>query len=167
MAAFVDSLVNDLRSVNSYLESMMNGNQSRNDVLEVQLQAMKNRMSVLAGVSIADATRVANAVNLGPWSPAQKRILMDAVNNCQTRAPGPVPRKRLQSCLHFEQYQTEREWNALTGPAMRASKINQMAARAWSIGLTNPSEPTSFRMAAIIVHCEGVLVFCKIVASTR
>ena len=63
---------------------------------------------------------------------------------------------RLQRMLFFDQAMTQKEWDGLQSSAMQCAKIEQVAHRAWTLGLTNPSEPTTFKIAAIICLVEGI-----------
>ena len=65
-------------------------------------------------------------------------------------------RRSYQYCLHFMNFMTPTEWRSLRSPALKSAKIAQLAARAWSIGLRNPAEKTSFAIAEILCYCHGI-----------
>ena len=151
------SLLGDLEQVHPFVAAQPACGQSESDVIQVQFEAFCARFRGLEGkITVGQATQLTMAISNGPWTPAHKVELTRIVNASQARGVSRVKRRNLQECLHFEQYLTEAEWASLNSDAMRMAKIQQIAARAWSIGITCPGEPTLMRMLALLAYVDKI-----------
>ena len=79
------------------------------------------------------------------------------VYNNESSPAAHVPKKRLnQTCLHFENFIPECAWCELRSRNISVLPRAQLIARVGaSIGLINPSEPTLFRMVAVLAYGGG------------
>ena len=105
---------------------------------------------------------------LGLWGDEFKKPIFEAIDRLgggvgTMRVPSPEKTTplgakggKMQRLPYFEQMLTSAEWDGLKSSAMQCAKIEQVAHRAWTLGLTNPSEPTTFKIAAIICLVDGV-----------
>ena len=105
---------------------------------------------------------------LGLWGDEFKKPIFEAIDRLgggvdKMRVPSPERTPlvakffgKMQRLPYFEQMLTPAEWDGLKSSAMQCAKIEQVAHRAWTLGLTNPSEPTTFRIAAIICLSDAV-----------
>ena len=152
MAKHFESVLADLKVVGAYVQAQELAGVKVGDV---QAQAAVARIRQLSGLSFVQATELTQAVADGPWTPGQKHELSTAVQGALQGKEGAKPRRELQQALHFEQYLTAAEWGALRSRALRAAKVQQLAARAWTLGLTCPSEPTVVRMTALILATDS------------
>ena len=154
MAKTCEGVLSDLRAVSDFVRAQAALGVDTSALGQAQVSAMTTRLRVLQGISVQQATQLTEAVNEGPWTPAQKSELGEAVGGLVSAGAAAKPRREMQHAPHFEQYLSAAEWGALRSRAMCAAKVQQLAARAWSIGLTCPSEPTVVRMAAIMLACS-------------
>ena len=155
-----DEMLSDLNSIGRFMEAQVAGRGATDCVAAFQTHhgAMVARIQNVQGVSFELATRMTEAVNAGPWTSEQQRSLNDAISRIAHRghsavAQDKLARKGFQHFLNFEQFLSEKEWEHLRGPALRTAKINQLCSRAWSLGLTCPTEPTVLCITRILVAC--------------
>ena len=154
MAKTCEGVLSDLRAVSDFVRAQAALGVDTSALGQAQVSAMTTRLRVLQGIIVQQATQLTEAVNEGPWTPAHKGELGEAVGRLVSAGAAAKPRRVLQHALHFEQYLSVAEWGALRTRALCAAKVQQLAARAWTIGLTCPSEPTVVRMAAILLACS-------------
>jgi hypothetical protein len=153
-----DELLRDLDAIGRFVHAQVAGGGDVSKILQVQQNAMLSRVRDINGLSMDLATRLTETVNAGPWSPPQMLTLNQEISSRMGASVpvAPASRREMQTCMHFEQYLTLKEWNHLKGSALRSAKIVQLASRAWSIGITCPSEPTTLRIACVLATCDRV-----------
>ena len=157
------NVVETLEGAGVFIDTNVNAGLPRDHVHEHLLATLVNLISKLGQVSMRGATFLVGKVNAGPWSNDERKrlasVIMGSISNddASTVSPrGGQRGKRLQRCLHFDQALTAAEWKGLRSKAMLASKIDQLAHRAWSIGLIAPSEPTSFHITSILCLVDNI-----------
>ena len=145
----VDEVINDLRAVARFLSAQ--GGDDIEGLLARQYTAVKARLDTMPNASAQQCAALTMAINEGPWSSEQKCSLAAVVARTSAQTG---KRRAMQTCMHFEQYMTMSEWQALRTRALRAGKINQIAQRCWVIGLTCPTERTVQKIATVLITCE-------------
>ena len=157
------NVVETLEGAGVFIDTNVNAGLPRDHVHEHLLATLVGLISKLGHVSMRGATFLVGKVNAGPWSDGERKrlasVIMGSISNDEASTVSPrggQRGKRLQRCLHFDQALTAAEWKGLRSKAMRASKIDQLAHRAWSIGLIAPSEPTSFHITSILCLVDNI-----------
>lgn len=132
----------------------------RDYALEHQCAMAVNSLRMLRGLTAPSSTALIELVSKGPWTVESRKVLVEAILHVRegktfqaTIAPAG---RKMQKLLFFDQILTAREWEGIRGNAVLAAKIDQAVHRLWSVGVINPSEPTTFRVAAIICLVERI-----------
>ena len=152
--ALVNELKDELEFMTEYVQLQVASGNSLDFVLESQFESTKASLSNIGKLTNKQAGPLIDAVTKGPWMPEQRKVIA-AMIDAKTKKGADHSHRKLQTCLHFEQCLTEPEWLSLRSNALIAAKIGQLAQRAFSIGLTCPTEPTTFRMAAILAETDN------------
>ena len=163
VAGLLETVRLDLESAAAFISSLTS-EERRHEQRQRQANAFVARMQALQGaaITLAQSTVLVNAVSDGPWADAQTEALEAAIAALPAAAVEhsnlrPTSRRGFQSCYSFCNFLTKAEWDGLKGPGiLRCAKISQLASRAWSLGITTPSERTSFRIAEILCYCHGI-----------
>ena len=141
----VSAILQDLQ----YAGRMQEATLDRQRTVDMQVTYLVHRIGTLPRMSFEDALSVLNEIRGGPWPPDAVGKLETAVLQHSMQVGGQLggarARRDTQHCEHFENYLTSREWETLRGATTRAAKIEQLAQRAWSIGLDCPTEQTAGR----------------------
>ena len=152
-------MVTDLTNMSKFVCVQVEGGGDKAAVLSVQFDATRKRMQANDfPISTEQAVEIGGAINAGPWAPEQKQALHSVVNELLASSSANSKRRGMQKLKKFENFQTDPEWKSIRNRNVaRQARIAQVANRAWSLGLTCPSEKdTSLRIAVIIALCEGV-----------
>ena len=156
-AAAFQTVLLDLQNVGEYVASQLAAKRSEENVLSVQADALQKRMrKTLTALDMSQGQRLTEAIRKGPWTPEQKSSLAGVVDALVATC-GRTTRRALQTLPCPENALLAVEWASIRCPqTLRQAKIAQMAGRFWTLGLTCPSEPTSFKIAAIICICDHI-----------
>ena len=151
--------LHDANATPGFLNAAKSFGSSKANILDSQAAFIVSQLRGLSSLSIPQATGLCNATSRVPWDSAIQTQMADRINELATVStalvvPTKNPRRQMQTHMHFEHYQTEAEWVSLRSAAFIESKIEQMAQRAWTIGLTCPSEPSVARMVRILHCCQ-------------
>jgi hypothetical protein len=155
------NVAEELDDAKTFIDANVGAGIPREHVHEHLLASALSNVNKLGRASSRGATFLVEKTTNGPWSDGERTRLASAIMNAirqdDSKAPPRNPKnKRLQRCLHFDQALTNAEWQGLRSKALRASKVDQMAHRAWSIGLIAPSEPTAFHIASALCLAEQI-----------
>ncbi len=150
-ASFKEVLTN-IKSLPEYIAAQRNAGRDIPSILNGQLTATRAKIKLIGHLELNEATELTDEITNGPWNEEQKQDLLAVVDQLTLSHGSGQHRRKNQHCLHFEQYLTEEEWDALTSDAFISAKIAQLAQRAFSLGITCPSEPTSFRITQILAR---------------
>ena len=122
-------------------------------------------MSLIAGVphlTSAQGTLVGRELNATPLTIVQKQQLMQQILTVVQAHAGTQAAEasaggtKFQTCLILEKALTQAEWQGLESHAVVPAKIDQLATRLWTLGVVNPSEPTTFHCAKLLALMEKV-----------
>ena len=153
-------VLDDLEYMPELVKLQIQSGRSERDVLESQYNSTLQKLCNLGKLKGKEAGALITAIQRVPFTP-EMRVQLAAAIDGKSKILSHTKGQPLQNCLNFEQYLTEPEWEALRSNALIEAKIAQLAQRAWSIGLTCPSEPTSFRITAILVKFDTNKVINK------
>ena len=156
MASFSDAL-SDLKSIPTLVERQRKLKRDTDKFLEAQAQSMKAKLGTLKGLSLAEYNEISAAIDDCPWDDDTKNNLLDTLEEggkakAKAKSLGEHVRRCMQTCLTFQYYLTLAEITSLSGLALATAKIAQIAQRAFSIGLTCPSEKTVKHLVVLLVH---------------
>ena len=152
----VSALSRELQCVASLVDAQVQAGLDRDEVLESLCSSWAGRLAALVGQDNTSLCTLTRAVSEGPWSVEQRKRLAKALTSGGEPGGQGSKRRPSQTCTHFENYLTENEWKALRTPGTtHSSRVALLALRAWLIGLELPSEPTLFRMVAVLAFCAG------------
>ena len=102
------------------------------------------------GLSPQESAAVAGLIADGPWLPAQKQKLGEALAaSLATSKPGA--RRRLQTVVGFGSYLTDGDMQFLAGDSHALHKLELLATRCVRLGIHLPSETTSRHIVACAV----------------
>lgn len=150
----VASLLDELGCVEEFLQQQSEAGLEVDSVREAQCNSFMVKCQGLPTLSLADASRLTQAVRTGSWSPVQVRSMAGAISarSLATSTPGVQRgRRATQQCDTFQLYLTRGDWDQLKNTRSHLnSKIFVICTRALSIGLRNPDESTAARMATIL-----------------
>ena len=126
------------------------------EIQESMFKSVLGKISRLTTLSDGDKLSITNAINSGPWGSTQKQQLARDVLGA-SHATAVSGRRPNQTCTSFENMLQEHVWLFLKDHVkhVRISRVSLMATAARSIGIENPSEPTLYRMVAILNYCEN------------
>ena len=141
-------IVEDLRHIQQFCATA-------GDSVKQQQHAAILRRVEQTRVTPQMAQALASAVVEGPWTDDQKTSLSQAVSQALVNAPGPAPRRGMQTCENFQAYLSNSELAMCLDPTVAVvEKADVCATRMLRIGLHCPSEPT-FGMVVQLMACEG------------
>ncbi len=165
--SLIEKVRKDLLCVGAYIQSL--DPSIRANARDRQVVAIKSRIEALNGtpVSLEHATGLQDALKSGKWPQASLVELQHAIDNLasgQSSASGvrravvggAILRRSYQYCIYFQNMLTEKEWTSLKSTAMKSAKVSQIAARAWSLGITVPAEKTSWAIAEVLCFCHSI-----------
>ena len=158
MASLFENIKADILAAGSFVQAQEQAGHDAATILEQQSTAAESRIQNLHQViTTQQASDLTTIIVDGPWSLEQKKRLSSAVAAVLNgNATKNAARRCMQRVNHFENYSTEAEWRSLRSSALRAHKIQQVAARAHSLGITCPTETNTFRMACIVAECDNI-----------
>ncbi len=148
----------DLIGVDQFVRMQTAAGHDSCSILEQHMKAAEHRIGNLKlAITTAQASQLTSVIVDGPWTADQKKRLAAVVSDLLGSVAGKTKaRRRMQSCVHFENYLSEAEWVSLRSEAMRVHKIQQLAARAHSVGILCPTETTTFRITCILSKCDNI-----------
>ena len=134
------------------------------DVTESLARSYEARIADLPALRSEQRTQLTSAVNGGPWSKEQKKMLAAAVlNNGGRKGKSSSTRSKNQRCHHIENLLPTSTMAKLKD-VLKYSKTSRMsiiAAAGKSLGIVNPDEITLFRMVSIIAVCDPSSTFTQ------
>ena len=157
-AAKITAVLCDLRTLGVWFIQQEAAGRDTQAILETQQTKFAIAIDSLIGVSFQQGADISHAINNGPWAQDQKQDLLLHVDAVIAPGGTDARRKPFQHCKHFENYHTDLEWGPLKNAngIMKAALVSQVCGRAWSLGITHPSEPTAFRVAQFLALALGL-----------
>ena len=149
MASFSE-IASDLKAITAFVEKQVAAGQKKDTLLERQSAAIRTNLALLKTVALPEATELTSFVDSGPWTKSQKSELLNSIQSLVDGQGRLSIRKAFQKCLSYEQCLTQKEWDGLLSTALVTAKINQLAQRANSLGITTPAEPTVYRIMLVL-----------------
>ena len=111
----------------------------------------------LKDLNYDSATEVTDVLQQGSWNDSERTILSAAVRDRLEKAAGVGDLRNAQSCPTFELYLTQPEWAQITDASCpQTNALVVLRAACARIGLLNPDEPTTGRIAEIVKYCNMV-----------
>lgn len=158
----VSAMAKELGGLERLVAAQVKAGLDKGEVMSSLCSSWSRRLEALVGLDASSQEALTLAVSKGPWTVDQRRQLAKAIMVEELDAGHKPKRRPNQTCLHFENFITEAEWRALRKQeSTQASKLALLAVRAWLIGLELPSEPTLYRMTAVLAWCHGEYDFSQ------
>ena len=153
----VQTMVEQLKGANELLALQVDAGLDKTETLASMFASCQAQLALVGAIPKPDVADLMRASNGGPWTLEQKKELATRINNNESSPAAHAPKKRLnQTCLHFEKLIPECAWCELRSRNISVLPRAQLIARVGaSIGLINPSEPTLFRMVAVLAYGGG------------
>ena len=145
-------LIENLKAWIPFVDAQTAAGLNRETLMQSQVDAMLATIASTPGVTLAIATAVSTAINVGPWSPAQKVQLAAALGEAHLCVNEKAATARsTQTCTALEQYFTECDWTLFgnTDFSIQA-KTQAMASRMAKLGMRCPNEKMLMKAGAIL-----------------
>ena len=145
----------ELSGAKKLLAAQMKAGLDKDAILTGLFASTRARIESMSELSRQQITELTEMSNDGPWSDEQRKELANVM--CNLCVSNTVKYRRSnQSCAFFENFVPQEKWrevkNTKNSLLVRAQVLAKVAA---SIGLINPTEPTLFRMVAILAYCDN------------
>ena len=156
-----------LHDVNELVQSQIAAGMDTTEILSSKFTsfcATFDALNSLTGHQIGELTK---ASNNGPWTQEQKlelARLFDGKGELDTQSSGKKALKRAanQKCTAFENFIPEDKWIMLKREKTQTTTRQHILADvASSINITNPDQPTLYRIVAILAYCERNVTFSQ------
>jgi hypothetical protein len=146
----------ELTSATALLTAQTQAGLDGTDVLGMLFASSKDRLGQLADLTRPQIITLTQLCNDGPWTNVQKRELAQCIGGQLTSGlHAPIARRPNQTCAFIENFISEEKWRDVRSRrSTMLAKAHVLALAAASIGLINPSQPTLFRMVAVLAYCE-------------
>ncbi|CAK0846467.1 unnamed protein product, partial [Prorocentrum cordatum] len=131
-----------IRSRVAFINSQLAAGVDRDGLLTRQPRALIATISSVPGLTAEHGAAISNEITAGPWSAGQKAATVATVEEVFaggiTSTGGSRPQ---QHCDHSHACLTLDDWQFIQDQSLsRAAKVERLAMRAWSIGITCPAE---------------------------
>ena len=143
----VSLITSDLRGANSLVEAQVAAGIDRDLSINRLCTSIMAKVHKLGALHQSDVTGLICLSNVGPWTTAQKQQFAEHISGISSdTGPAIATQVKNQTCLFFVNMLTEEAWVAVR------HKGNSLLARWLAIRLYNPTQPTLFRMVAILAY---------------
>jgi hypothetical protein len=153
MSTMLADAIAELADLPMLVNAQVDAGMAKNDVVDALFDSWSIRIGSLAGLRAGQKKELTDAVVRGPWDPVQKSTLAKSIISGEPLTGSPsMARKSNQVCSNFENFIPEGVWATLRRQTNLSSsgRASMLAGVAHSIHLFQPTEPTLFRMAAIM-----------------
>jgi hypothetical protein len=153
MSTMLADAIAELADLPMLVNAQVDAGMAKNDVVDALFDSWSIRIGTLAGLRAGQKKELTDAVVRGPWDPVQKSTLAKSIISGEPLTGSPsMARKSNQVCSNFENFIPEGVWATLRRQTNLSSsgRASMLAGVAHSIHLFQPTEPTLFRMAAIM-----------------
>ena len=148
------AIVIELEDAANLIKLQLAAGLGEDDVKETLSRHYEARICGLPSLSSGHKSRLTEAINAGPWLPAQKKILASAVltGGSQLKKTASVARRPNQKCHNIENLIQMSSMAKLkdTEKYSEMSRVSIISASAKSLGIFNPDETTLFRMVQLL-----------------
>ena len=152
----VGSIQVELAEVNDLVGSQVRAGLERDDVLEAVFRSWSERLSDLGPINTQAKGQLTQALQLGPWTSEQRKVLARTIL-LSGQGGGGRNRRPNQKCLLIENFVPQEVWIKLRNvqALSRASRASLLAGVAHSIGIECPDQPTLYRLVSILAYAEN------------
>ena len=159
------AIVTELEDAANLIQLQLAAGLGEDDVKETLSRHYESRICGLPSLSSAHKSKLTEAINEGPWLPAQKKILASAVltSGSQLRKTASVTRRPNQKCHNIENLIQMSSMAKLkdTVKYSEMSRVSIISASAKSLGIFNPDETTLFRMVQILAVTDPMSTYSQ------
>ena len=153
-SVYLKLVQDELKGAAALLQAQTLAGLDKSTVLESMFTSTLAKLQQVKDPSHSECIELIELSNEGPWSAEQKKELAQAVGSRVQGVLAASPLKaKNQTCIYFENMMPEWAWAEVrsrkTSMLARAQTIAHVAV---SINLINPSQPTLFRMTAILAY---------------
>ena len=149
--------IDDLTELNRLVECQCKAGLSREEVLDALHRSWTSRLLSLGNCSDAHKAHITEAITSGPWTSEQRKALARILIEDTKACPSPLAKRRPnQKCPNFENFIPAPVWVKLRDAANVSllSRASLLANVGHSLGIECPDQPTLYRMASVIAHCD-------------
>jgi hypothetical protein len=153
MASRLADAIDELADLPMLVDAQVEAGMAKKDVVDALFDSWSTRIGALAGLRAGQKKELTDAVVRGPWDSVQTSMLAKSIISGEPLTGSPsAARQSNQVCSNFENFIPEGVWATLRRQTnlSASGRASLIAAVAHSIHLFQPTEPTLFRMAAII-----------------
>lgn len=159
------AIVTELEDAANLIKLQLAAGLGEDDIKETLSRHYESRICGLPSLSSAHKSKLTEAINEGPWLPAQKKILASAVltSGSQLRKTASMTRRSNQKCHHIENLIQMSSMAKLkdTAKYSEMSRVSIISASAKSLGIFNPDETTLFRMVQILAVTDPMSTYSQ------
>ena len=152
------AVLQQLRAAAKLFQAQLDAGLDANAVMKIMFESWKERLLQLRDLSDEQNTELTLASNAGPWDDDIKKYFARAINiGVEHGEQVTVSKTRpQQKCEAFEHFVAEDTWIKIRDRSLhQLARCHAIAESASSIGIECPSQPTLFRMVAILAWGEG------------
>ena len=153
--ASADDIIEELNVRAQFLASSVAAGMCQPELQQAQVNAVLAKIQGVSELSVQAATSITEVITTGPWNEGQRVALASAISDAMMgKTSRPQGGKRcIQYVPSFELYLSEADIAFLEDNTNQNidSKIQRIAERAWSLGLTCPSEALMKQITGIVV----------------
>ena len=156
----------DLKSVGELVRTQIEAGMDEGDVVQHHFKGWVEKLKRIKGtMTDSHISELTKASNNGPWSTEQKLELAKVIAalDASTTQTDAIKARAQQSCLQFENYLSDETWVKLRRwrHYPRPARCHFVAETAVSVNIINPSQPTLYRMTAIVAFGENNYEFSQ------
>ena len=159
------SIASELENAGSLIEVQVAAGMGEADVKEILARSYEARITELPTLSSEQKAKLTSAINGGPWTTEQRKMLASAVlnNGSRKRNAASMSKRLNQKCHNIENLIPTTYMVKLkdTDKYSEISRLSIIAAAAKTIGIVNPDETTLFRMVSIVAACAPASSFSQ------
>ena len=159
------AIVTELEDAANLIKLQLAAGLGEDDIKETLSRHYESRICGLPSLSSAHKSKLTEAINGGPWLPAQKKLLASAVltSGSQLKKTASTTRRANQKCHHIENLIPMSSMAKLkdTAKYSEMSRVSIISASAKSLGIFNPDETTLFRMVQILAVTDPMSTYSQ------
>ena len=151
-------LAQEMEGLAELVELQISSGLDRGDIVPAMYRSWRARLLAISKCSAMDKAMLTKALKTGPWDPEQLKDLVHILAVGEDDPEDSKPnRTRNQKCIHFENMLPMDKWIKLKDTVKHSllSRVSIMAGIGHALGITNPDQPTLYRMVSILAYCEG------------